>query len=137
MASQALRGLSRKKGRASMPRFVQVERTSFRSPLQNSVAEHRVGNCLRTVIDHVMVLNERDLNRSMNEYVGYYRHLHTTRAHRQRFPATGTGSSESCSTQSMSSTALRASTDRKPTERRSASSTPCASGPTAELTRTQ
>ncbi len=54
------------------------ERTSFRSPWQNGVAERWVGNCRRDLLDHVIVLNEPHLKRLMCEYVRYY---HDDRTH--------------------------------------------------------
>jgi putative transposase len=48
---------------------IQPKRTSFRSPWQNGVAERWVGSCPRDLLDNVIVLNERHLNRLMNEYV--------------------------------------------------------------------
>src|ERR1039458_407026 len=54
------------------------KRTSFRGPWQNGVAERWVGNCRRDLLDHVIVLNERNLKRLMNEYVRYY---HDDRTH--------------------------------------------------------
>ena len=47
---------------------VKSNRTSFKSPWQNGVAERFVGNCRRDLFDHVIVLNERHLKRLMNEY---------------------------------------------------------------------
>jgi putative transposase len=57
---------------------IQPTRTSFRSPWQNGVAERFVGSCRRDLLDHVIVLNERHLNRLMNEYINYY---HEDRTH--------------------------------------------------------
>jgi transposase InsO family protein len=48
------------------------KRTSFRSPWQNGVAERFVGNCRRDLLGYVIVLNDRHLKCSMNEYVNYY-----------------------------------------------------------------
>jgi len=53
-------------------------RTAFRSPWQNGVAERWVGSCRRDLLDHVIVLNERHLQRLMAEYVRYY---HEDRTH--------------------------------------------------------
>jgi transposase InsO family protein len=47
-------------------------RTAFRSPWQNGVAECWVGSCRRDLLDHVIVLNERHLQRLMRDYNGYY-----------------------------------------------------------------
>jgi transposase InsO family protein len=57
---------------------IQPKRTGFRSPWQNGVAERRVGNCRRDLLDHVIILNERHLKSLLNEYVRYY---HNDRTH--------------------------------------------------------
>ena len=57
---------------------IQPKRTSFRSPWQNGVAERWVGNCRRDLLDHVIVVNERHLQRVMKDYVRYY---HDDRTH--------------------------------------------------------
>jgi putative transposase len=46
---------------------IEPKRTSFRSPWQNGVAERFVGSCRRDLLDHVIVLNERHLQRLMTE----------------------------------------------------------------------
>ena len=51
---------------------IQPKRTNFRSPWQNGVADRWVGTCRRDLLDHVIVLNRRHLQRLMNEYVLYY-----------------------------------------------------------------
>src|SRR6266852_4288748 len=53
-------------------------RTAFRSPWQNGVAERWVGSCRRDLLDHVIVLNERHLERLMSAYFLYY---HEDRTH--------------------------------------------------------
>jgi len=57
---------------------IQPKRTNFRSPWQNGVAERWVGNCRRDLLDHVIVLNKRHLERLMKDYVRYY---HDDRTH--------------------------------------------------------
>ena len=52
--------------------------TSFRSPWQNGIAERWVGSCRRDLLDHVIVLNERHLNKLLSEYVRYF---HEDRTH--------------------------------------------------------
>jgi transposase InsO family protein len=47
---------------------IQPQRTSFRSPWQNGVAERWVGNCRRDLLNHVIVLNELHLKRLLSEY---------------------------------------------------------------------
>ena len=51
--------------------------TAFRSPWQNGVAERWVGSCRRDLLDHVIILNERHLNRLMSSYLLYYHHDRT------------------------------------------------------------
>ena len=67
---------------------IQPKRTSFRSPWQNGVAERFVGNCRRDLLDHVIVLNERHLQRLMREYIRYY---HEDRTHLALAKATPAG----------------------------------------------
>jgi transposase InsO family protein len=56
---------------------IQPTRTSFRSPWQNDIAERWVGNCRRDLLNHVIILNERHLERLMSEYVRYYHEYRT------------------------------------------------------------
>ena len=48
-------------------------RTAYRSPWQNGIAERWVGSIRRELLDHVIVLNRRDLRRLLNEYSGGHR----------------------------------------------------------------
>ena len=45
---------------------------SARSPWQNGVAERFVGTARRELLDHVIVLNEKHLQRLLAEFAGYY-----------------------------------------------------------------
>jgi len=65
------------------PRFligIEPQRTAFRSPWQNGIAERWVGSARRELLDHVIVLNENHLQRLLREYVDYYNadRVHTT-----------------------------------------------------------
>jgi putative transposase len=53
-------------------------RTSFRSPWQNGIAERWIESCRRDLLDHVIAINERHLNRLLSDYVRYY---HEDRTH--------------------------------------------------------
>jgi putative transposase len=53
-------------------------RTAFRSPWQNGVAERGVGSVRRELLDHVIILNQRQMRRLLKEYVRYY---HEDRTH--------------------------------------------------------
>ena len=47
-------------------------RTAYRSPWQNGLAERWVGTCRRELLDHVIVFDERHLQRLLTDYVAYY-----------------------------------------------------------------
>jgi hypothetical protein len=47
-------------------------RTAFRSPWQNGIPERWVGSARRKLLDHVIVLNEKHLQRLLHENVDYY-----------------------------------------------------------------
>ena len=51
---------------------IEPRRTAFRSPWQNGIAERWVGSARQELLDHVIVLNERHLQRLLHEYVEYY-----------------------------------------------------------------
>jgi len=53
-------------------------RTSFASPWENGFAERWVGSCRQDLLDHVIVLNERHLQRLLRDYVSYH---HEDRTH--------------------------------------------------------
>jgi putative transposase len=54
------------------------KRTSVQAPWQNGVAERWVGSCRREILEHVIALNERHLQRLVHNYVSYY---HDDRIH--------------------------------------------------------
>jgi len=50
-----------------------VKRTSFHSPWQNGVCERTVGILRQELLNHIIPLNERHLDRLLWEYIhGYY-----------------------------------------------------------------
>jgi transposase InsO family protein len=51
---------------------IEPQRTAFRSPWQNGIAERWVGSARRELLDHVIMMNERHLHRLLREYVDYY-----------------------------------------------------------------
>jgi transposase InsO family protein len=53
-------------------------RIAFRSPWQNGTAERWIGSVRREILDHVVILSERQLLRLLREYVVYY---HDDRPH--------------------------------------------------------
>ena len=59
---------------------IDPKRTAFRSPWQNGTAERFVGSVRRELLDHVVVLSDEHLRRSLREYVDYYNNerVHTS-----------------------------------------------------------
>jgi len=57
---------------------IEPQRTAFRSPWQNGIAERWIGSARREMLDHAIVMNERHLHRLLREYVNYY---NTDRVH--------------------------------------------------------
>jgi transposase InsO family protein len=51
---------------------VKLVRTAWRSPWQNGVAERWIASVRRELLDHVIVFNETQLRRLLDDYVGYY-----------------------------------------------------------------
>jgi len=46
--------------------------TTARSPWQNAYAERLIGSIRRECLDHLILLNERQLRRILREYFAYY-----------------------------------------------------------------
>ena len=46
---------------------IEPQRTAFRSPWQNGIAERWVGSARREMLDHVIVMNERHLHRLLEQ----------------------------------------------------------------------
>ena len=51
--------------------------TAPRSPWQNPYVERLIGSMRRECVDHVVVLNERSLQRILRSYIDYYQHWRT------------------------------------------------------------
>ncbi len=58
---------------------VEEVKTAPHSPWQNAFCERVIGTIRRELLDHVIVLNERHLERLLRDYLDYY---HTARCHR-------------------------------------------------------
>jgi transposase InsO family protein len=59
--------------RKAIERFQLVpKRTAYRSPWQNGTAERWVGSVRRELLDHVIVFDEKHLQRLLRAYVAYY-----------------------------------------------------------------
>ncbi len=59
---------------------IEPQRTAFRSPWQNGIAERWVGSARREMLDHVIVMSENRLRQLLREYIDYY---NTDRVHTQ------------------------------------------------------
>jgi transposase InsO family protein len=64
---------------ARSARGIEVLLTPIRSPKANAVCERFLGSVRRECLDHVLILNERQLHRILKEYVSYF---NTARPHR-------------------------------------------------------
>ncbi|WP_119072066.1 integrase core domain-containing protein [Aggregatilinea lenta] len=53
---------------------VEVLRTPVRAPKANAVCERFIGSVRRECLDHIIILNERHLQRLVREYVDYFNH---------------------------------------------------------------
>jgi len=53
------------------------KRTAFHSPWQNGICERLVGIIRRELLDHIIPLNQRHLERLLTEYVNYYNKART------------------------------------------------------------
>ncbi len=51
--------------------------TAPRSPWQNPYVERLIGSMRRECVDHVLVFNERSLQRILRSYIDYYQHWRT------------------------------------------------------------
>ena len=49
-------------------------RTAYRSPWQNPFVERFIGILRRELLDHIIPLDERHLERLLNEFIGDYYH---------------------------------------------------------------
>lgn len=54
---------------------IEEVRTAFRSPWQNPYVERFIGTLRRELLDHVIVLNRRHLDRLLREYIHHYYHI--------------------------------------------------------------
>jgi transposase InsO family protein len=50
---------------------IETQRTAFRSPWENGIAERWVGSARREILDLVIVINEKHLRRLLREYFDY------------------------------------------------------------------
>ena len=67
-------------GSSSTSCHIREVRTAYRSPWQNPYVERFIGTLRRELLDHLIVLSERRLNRLRREYIKEY--YHCSRPHR-------------------------------------------------------
>jgi len=56
---------------------IKSKRTAHRSPWQNGICERLIGTMRRELLDHIIPLNQRHLERLLAEYVNYYNNTRT------------------------------------------------------------
>ena len=68
----------------ALARGIEIIRTPFQAPKANAICERFIGSVRRECLDHVLILNERHLQRVIGEYVHYFNTArpHQTLAHR-------------------------------------------------------
>jgi transposase InsO family protein len=66
------------------------------SPWQNSFAERLIGTIRRECVDHIVVLGEAHLRRTLREYARYYNTVRTHRSLDQDAPVSRSRSDASC-----------------------------------------
>ena len=55
-----------------------VSNTAYRSPWQNGICERAIGTLKRELVDHVIPLNDKHLQKLLREYVNEYYNTHRT-----------------------------------------------------------
>jgi transposase InsO family protein len=61
-------------------------KTPVQSPRANAVCERLIGSLKRECVDHMLILNRQQLQRTVKEYVGFYNHLRPHQGLRQHIP---------------------------------------------------
>ena len=59
---------------------IKVKRTGYHRPKENSICERLIGILRRELLDHIVPLNNRHLERMLEEYIYYYNHIRTHQA---------------------------------------------------------
>jgi putative transposase len=72
--------------RVAEDRGIDVIRTPVRAPKANAVCERFIGSVRRECLDHLFILNERQLYRLIGEYVAYFNHARPHQGIHQRIP---------------------------------------------------
>jgi putative transposase len=67
-------------------RGIEVLRTPVRAPKANAICERFIGSARRECLDHMVILNERHLQRTIGEYVDYFNCARPHQGIGQRIP---------------------------------------------------
>ena len=67
-------------------RGINVLRTPIRAPKANTIGERFIGSVRRECLDHMLIINERHLRHTVNEFVDYYNHARPHQGIEQRIP---------------------------------------------------
>jgi transposase InsO family protein len=51
---------------------IEVLRTPYRAPKANAICERWLGSLRRECLDHILILSERHLRRTLKEYIRYF-----------------------------------------------------------------
>jgi putative transposase len=68
---------------------IDVIRTPFGAPKANAKCERLMGSVRRECLDHILIINERQLGKTIAEYVAYYNHARPHQGIGQRIPDRG------------------------------------------------
>jgi putative transposase len=72
--------------RAARGAGIRIIKSAVRAPNMNPVAERFVGSLRRELLDHVLLVNERHLDRVSHEYAAYFNSARPHQGLRQRIP---------------------------------------------------
>jgi transposase InsO family protein len=61
-------------------------RTAYRAPKENAICERFLGSVRRECLDHLLVLGEAHLRRTLKEYVNYFNFVRPHQGLQQRIP---------------------------------------------------
>jgi transposase InsO family protein len=65
---------------------IQEVKTPYQAPEANAICERFMGSLKRECLDHMLVLNQSQLNRVVKEYVSYYDHARPHQGIQQCIP---------------------------------------------------
>ena len=67
---------------------ITILRTPIRAPQANAICERFLGSVRRECLDHLLILGERHLRRTLSEYVTYFNRMRPHQGLGQRLPET-------------------------------------------------